>query len=138
MVPKDEEEDVGSGQGEQDFREAEGGGGGEVRYRPLKGADFYAKELYYGKGDGDRIKVFKAENVKSAVQGLLRDIEEDVKYWEKEMKEYEEKSLSAKTEEERKEYDKYWEIAEQVHRILEKRIKNLIKKWFADVVEEDN
>ena len=46
-----------------------------MRYRPLKGADFYAKELYYGKGDGDRIKVFKAENVKSAVQGLLEDLE---------------------------------------------------------------
>ena len=29
-----------------------------MKYKPLKGADFYVKELYYGKGDGDRIKVF--------------------------------------------------------------------------------
>ena len=36
MVQEDAEEDVGSGQGEQDFREAEGGGGGEVKHEPLK------------------------------------------------------------------------------------------------------
>ena len=80
---------------------------------------------------------FKFEDVKSAVQGLLEEIEGDIKYWKEEMEEYEEKSLNAKTDNEREEYTKYWEIAEQVHRVLKNRIKNLIKKWFPDVCEVD-
>ena len=77
------------------------------------------------------------EDIKLAVQGLLQEIEEDIAYWKKVMKEYEEKELNAKTEEEKKEYDEYWKIAEQVHRVLNTRIKNLIKKWFPDEVKEN-
>ena len=76
------------------------------------------------------------EDIKLAVQGLLQEIEEDIAYWKKVMKEYEEKELNAKTEEEKKEYDEYWKIAEQVHRVLNTRIKNLIKKWFPDEENE--
>jgi len=74
------------------------------------------------------------ELIKSAVRGLIKDVEEDIVYWKKEMEEYEEKELNAKTEEERKKYDEHWKIAEQVYRVLNTRIKNLIKKWFPDVI----
>ena len=81
------------------------------------------------------IEKYIKQRIKLAVQGLLQEIEEDIAYWKKVMKEYEEKELNAKTEEERKEYDEYWKIAEQVHRVLNTRIKNLIKKWFPDEVK---
>jgi len=70
------------------------------------------------------------QKINLAVQGLLQEIEEDIAYWKKVMEEYEEKELNAKTEEERKEYDEYWKIAEQVHRVLDIRVRNLIKKYF--------
>lgn len=46
------------------------------------------------------------------------------------------KELNAKTEKERKEYDEYWKIAEQVHRVLNTRIKTIIKKWFPNIFEK--
>jgi len=77
------------------------------------------------------------QRIQEAVQGLLKEIEEDIAYWKKVMEEYEEKELNAKTEEERKEYDEYWKIAEQVHRVLNTRIKYLIKKYFPEEVKEN-
>ena len=106
---------------------------------PLKGKyEEYAAGLWWDKIANQRLTQEANEvldDVKSAVQGLIKDVEEDIVYWKKEMEEYEEKELNAKTEEERKKYDEHWKIAEQVYRVLNTRIKNLIKKWFADVVE---
>ena len=77
------------------------------------------------------------QKINLAVQGLLQEIEEDIAYWKKVMKEYEEKELNAKTKEERKKYDEYWKIAEQVHRVLNTRIKYLIKKYFPEEVKNE-
>ena len=91
-----------------------------MKYRPLKGADFYAKELYYSKGDGDRIKVFKAENIKSAVQGLLEEIESRIK----ELDRYEEMGFTKQFCANRRDEIKTYIIP-------------LIKKWFADVIDKE-
>lgn len=37
-------------------------------------------------------KVVLLEDLKSAIQGLLQEIDEDVEYWKKEMEEYEKKN----------------------------------------------
>jgi len=78
------------------------------------------------------------ERIKSAVQGLLNEIEEDIKYWEKEMDKYEDKLLNAKSKEERRIYDRAWKIAGEVHRILDVRVKELIKYYFKDVLKGDS
>ena len=78
------------------------------------------------------------QRIKSAVQGLLNEIEEDIKYWEKEMDKYEDKLLNAKSKEERRIYDRAWKIAGEVHRILDVRVKELIKYYFKDVLKGDS
>jgi len=84
--------------------------------------------------DFDTIEEVK-QRIRLAIQGLLKELEEDITYWKKEMVKYEEKFLNAKNIEEKRKYDEYWKVSEQVYRVLEKRIKNLIKKWLSTRIQ---
>jgi len=80
-----------------------------MKYEPLKGKVYHIPE----KG----INVFLYSSVKSAVQGLLEEINKEIE--------------EAELEKEGKGYYRFFDNVMTL-----KRAKSLIKKWFPDVVEE--
>ena len=79
-------------------------GGRRVKYEPLKGKVYHIPE----KG----INIFLYSNVKSAVQGLIRELEQEVS----------------------KEEDTVLDKSYVIHRIVIPKI----KEWFPDIVEGEN
>jgi len=96
------------------------------KFEPLKGKEKVVLIRYLPYG------VFYVNDVKSAVQWLLRKIEEDIQYWEKDYEEYERKYIETSSLDAKKECA----IADQVILVLKNRVKSLIKEAFADVMED--
>jgi len=86
-----------------------------MKYEPLKGKVYHIPE----KG----INVFLYSSVKSAVRGLLQEIENRIK----ELDRYEQIGFTKQ----------FYINCTNRRDEIETRIIPLIKKWFADVVEED-